>query len=108
MKKCDTCGSYIITQEDIEGLRKSSYGHPDPVGEPGAPGVDGVHDVILESRRLGHWIFKKYVGEDYYRCSCCGQEYPFPADWCEYDIHEYLNYCSNCGAKMREITDEEV
>ena len=35
MKKCEACGSYIITQEDIEELRKSGYGHPDPVGEPG-------------------------------------------------------------------------
>ena len=35
MRQCKACGSYIITKEDIEGLRKSDYGHPDPVGEPG-------------------------------------------------------------------------
>ena len=100
IKKCETCGSYIITAEYMEELRKSGYGHPDPVGEPGAPGVDGIPEVVLEPRRVGHWIFKKYVGEDYYRCSCCGQEYPFPPTWCEYDIHEYLKYCSRCGTKM--------
>lgn len=50
--------------------------------------------------RKGEWVFKKYVGEDYYKCSCCGQEYPFPPNWCEYDIHEYLKYCSACGARM--------
>jgi hypothetical protein len=41
MKKCETCGSYIIAQADIEELRTSSYGHPDPVGEPGVLGVAG-------------------------------------------------------------------
>ena len=55
-----------------------------------------------EPKKIGKWVFKKYVGEDYYRCSCCGQEYPFPPNWCEYDIHEYLKYCSACGARMTE------
>ena len=100
MRKCETCGSYIITAKYMEELRKSGYGHPDPVGEPGIPGVDGISDITLEPRRLGQWVFKKYVGEDYYKCSCCGQEYPFPPNWCEYDIHEYLKYCSACGAKI--------
>ena len=48
MRQCEACGSYIITREDIEGLRKSDYGHPDPVGEPGVPGVaggDGIWNV---------------------------------------------------------------
>ena len=100
MRKCETCGSYIITAEDMKEFRKPGYGHPDPVGEPGVPGVDGIPEVTLEPRRIGHWIFKKYVGEDYYRCSCCGQEYPFPTQGTEYDIYEELNYCSQCGAKM--------
>ena len=39
MKKCESCDSYIITQEDIDELRNTGYGHPDPVGEHGAPGV---------------------------------------------------------------------
>ena len=55
----------------------------------------------------GKWIFKKYVGEDYYKCSCCGQEYPFPPNWCEYDIHEYLKYCSSCGARMTEDVKDD-
>ena len=94
MKKCETCGSYIITQEDIEGLQMSSCGHSDPVGEPGISGVDGVHDVILEPRRLGHWtaetdeeepnpMFKHVV------CSVCGGT-----------SGTTFKYCPCCGAKM--------
>lgn len=56
-----------------------------------------VHKTVY-----GKWIFKKYVGEDYYKCSCCDQEYPFPPAWDAYDIKEYFKYCSNCGARMIE------
>ena len=59
MKKCETCGTYIITIEDMEELRKSGRGHPDPVGEPGP-----LPETTLESRQIGHWVFKKYAGED--------------------------------------------
>ena len=44
MRKCETCGSYIITQEDIESMRylhNEPGQHGDPVGEPGISGVDG-------------------------------------------------------------------
>lgn len=94
MKKCEACGSYIITQEDIEGLRKSSYGHPDPVGEPGIAGVDGVHDVILEPRHLGRWIDISVEPDRVrWKCSSCGKETGLPN-------YDKANYCFNCGAKM--------
>ena len=54
LKKCETCGSYTITAADIEELRKSGYGHPDPVGEPGVLGVDGIPEVVLEPHRIGY------------------------------------------------------
>ena len=62
--------------------------------------LDNIPTANAEPIRPGKWEFKKYVGEDYYKCSCCGQEYPIPPTWDAYDIKEYLNYCSNCGAKM--------
>lgn len=85
----------LIIIENMEELRKSGRSHSDPVGEPRT-----LPQTTLEPRRIGYWIFKKYVGEDYYSCSCCGQEYPFPTQWTQYDIHEELKYCSRCGAKM--------
>ena len=44
MKKCESCGSYVITQEDIEAMRylhKEPGQHGDPVGDPGIPGIAG-------------------------------------------------------------------
>jgi ribosomal protein L37E len=77
MRRCEACGSYIITQEDIEGLRKSGCGHPDPVGEPGAPGVDG-----------GDGIWKLY-SSTMMECSVCGRHVPY---------HRY-RYCPHCGSR---------
>lgn len=61
----------------------------------------------VEEVRHGEWLFLKYVGEDYYKCSCCGVEYPLPPTWGAYDIKEYLKYCSSCGAKMTEENENE-
>ncbi len=56
----------------------------------------------VEEVRHGKWLFPKYVGQEYYKCSCCGTEYPEPPTWDAYDVKEYLKYCSSCGAKMSE------
>jgi uncharacterized OB-fold protein len=77
MKKCEACGSYIITQEDIDELRMSGYGHPDPVGEPGVLGVDG-----------GDGIWKLY-SSTMMECSVCGKHVPY---------HRY-RYCPHCGSR---------
>jgi uncharacterized OB-fold protein len=77
MKKCEACGSYIITQEDIDELRTSGYGHPDPVGEPGVLGVDG-----------GDGIWKLY-SSTMMECSVCGRHVPY---------HRY-RYCPHCGSR---------
>ncbi len=50
--------------------------------------------------KYGKWLFPKYVGQEYYKCSCCGTEYPEPPTWDAYDVNEYLKFCSACGAKM--------
>lgn len=77
MKKCEACGSYIITQEDIEGLRESGYGHPDPVGESGVLGVEG---------REGIW---KPYSATMMECSVCGRHVSY---------HKY-RYCPHCGSR---------
>ena len=51
--------------------------------------------------RTGKWVFKKYVGEDYYSCASCGTDYKLPETWSKYDVGCYCKYCSNCGAKMK-------
>lgn len=79
MKKCKACGSYIITKEDIEGLRESDCGHPDPVGEPGVPGVVG-----------GDGIWKIY-SSTMMECSNCKKHVPY---------HRYA-YCPHCGSKNK-------
>ena len=50
----------------------------------------------------GKWEFKKYAGQEYYKCSCCGKDYPLPLTWNAYDVKKYLKYCSACGTKMIE------
>lgn len=56
--------------------------------------------IIKYPVKEGKWLFPKYAGEEYYKCSCCGTEYPIPPAWDTCDVHEYLKYCSACGAKM--------
>jgi hypothetical protein len=58
--------------------------------------------VELEELKVGKWLFTKYAGGEYYKCSCCGKDYPLPPTWTTYDIKKYLRYCSCCGAKMLE------
>ena len=77
MKKCEACGCYILTPGDIEELRTTSYGHPDPVGEPGPLGVDG-----------GDGIWKLY-SSTMMECSVCGRHVPY---------HRY-KYCPHCGSR---------
>lgn len=55
----------------------------------------------LKSQRHGHWIFNpKDAIEMMFtlpKCSECGAE-----------SSDSGNYCSNCGAKMDEVTDDET
>lgn len=61
-----------------------------------------IYGLGYKKQVEGKWLFHKYVGEEYYKCSCCGVEYPLPHTWDAYDVKEYLKYCSSCGAKMVE------
>jgi hypothetical protein len=49
--------------------------------------------------KQGKWLFNKWAGQEYYKCSCCGKDYPLPPTWNAYDFNKYLKYCSSCGAK---------
>ena len=60
-----------------------------------------VPTIKLEEPKVGKWIFNKWAGQEYYKCSCCGKDYPLPPTWNAYDINKYLNYCSACGARMK-------
>lgn len=66
----------------------------------------GLAEFLYEEdyRKLkrGKWGFKKWAGQEYYKCSCCSKDYPLPPTWTAYDINKYLKYCSACGAKMTE------
>lgn len=85
MKKCESCDSYIITQEDIDELRKTGYRHSDPVGEPGAQGV-----------ATGEGVWKLY-SSTMMECSVCGKHVPY---------HRY-QYCPHCGSKNNmEVANE--
>ena len=61
-----------------------------------------LEPVELEEFKVGKWLFHKYVGEEYYKCSCCGVEHKLPEGWDAYEIKEYLRFCAACGAKMKE------
>lgn len=88
MKKCEICGSYIITREDMEAMRnahKEPGQHGDPVGEPG-----------ISISASGQWIRVstiKNLDRVYWKCSVCGNETDLPN-------YTKANYCFNCGAKM--------
>ena len=91
--------------EIIEKLAKEpAYYHDGEDFYNGVCAVEGelmcLEPVELEEPKVGKWLFHKYVGEKYYKCSCCGVEYPLPPTWDAYDVKEYLKYCSNCGTRM--------
>lgn len=77
MKTCEVCGAITLTQEDIENLRYTACGHPDPVGEPGTPGPEGGD---------GTW---KLYSSTMMECSVCGRHVPY---------HRY-RYCPHCGSR---------
>lgn len=59
--------------------------------------IDEANAVDAEPVRYGEWQFDidEYYGDNFIRCSLCGEEYAFEADgWRSY------NYCPHCGAKM--------
>ena len=86
MKKCESCGSHIITQEDIDELRKTDYGQSDPAGEHGAPGA-----------AIGEGVWKLY-SSTMMECSVCGKHVPY---------HRY-QYCPHCGSKnSMEVANEK-
>jgi predicted RNA-binding Zn-ribbon protein involved in translation (DUF1610 family) len=90
MKKCEICGSYIITREDMEAMRnahKEPGQHGDPVGEPG-----------ISISASGRWIQSEEWAEDY-TCSLCGNT-AFKDDHGNYNVR--TKYCPHCGAKMKK------
>ena len=64
-------------------------------------GAKVVFDIDVPEK-TGKWLFPKYAGEEYYKCSECGTEYPVPPTWDAWDVKEYLKYCTDCGVRMTE------
>lgn len=67
----------------LDKLAKEPYYQHD--GEDFYNGVCAVEGELmcldpieLDEPKTGKWIFCKYVGEGYYKCSCCEIEYPLP------------------------------
>ena len=48
----------------------------------------------------GKWLFHSYNGIDYYKCSCCGTEYPLPSTWNISAVLQFVKFCSYCGATI--------
>jgi hypothetical protein len=61
-------------------VRERGYFYDDDTWYTGVCAVEGelmcLDTVELEEPKVGKWLFHKYVGEEYYKCSCCGVEYP--------------------------------
>ena len=55
---------------------------------------------IDDQEKTGKWLFNSYNGIDYYRCSCCGTEYPLPPTWNISAIMQFVKFCSYCGATI--------
>ena len=86
MKKREACGSYIITQEDVDESQKTGYEQSDPAEDPGAPGV-----------ATGEGVWKLYSSM-MMECSVCGRHVPY---------HRY-QYCPHCGSKnSMEVANEK-
>ena len=51
----------------------------------------------IEERKKGKWIVTGTF-DDFLKCSCCGYKKPWNTD--------AFNFCSNCGAEMREKADD--
>ena len=86
MKKREACGSYIITQEDIDKFRKTGHEQSDTVRDLGA-----LRGAISE----GVW---KLYSSTMMECSVCGTHVPY---------HRY-KYCPHCGSKnSMEVANEK-
>lgn len=88
MKLCSTCGSYILTEEDILKCRTDTMGsHNDPVGEPGQSSLDClIADVELVPVRSGKWLT---YSSTMMECSICHR----------HTTRHHYNYCPHCGSK---------
>lgn len=64
--------------------------------------LDNIPTADAELIRRGKWEFSIWAGQKYYKCSCCGKDYPLPPTWNTYDVNKYLKYCSACGARMNK------
>ena len=53
------------------------------------------HTFEAEPKRFARWIYigQDRMGHDIYGCSAC--------DKCDDGNKQYLNFCNNCGAKMK-------
>jgi len=59
--------------------------------------IDEFPTVDAEPVKHGHWIFGQTMGHSWMKCSeCCVSQSGQTATF---------TYCSNCGAKMDEVTE---
>lgn len=59
--------------------------------------------ALPSADRKGHWIVElsdKILGEHNWSCSECGEGFSLDIGKCPSDIG--MNFCTNCGADMRE------
>ena len=81
----------------VEYINDWNYNREEEVKEVAR---QGYGQIIKYPITEGVWLFPKHAGEEYYKCSHCGKEYPTPPTWNTDNVIEYLRYCSNCGARM--------
>lgn len=100
---------------DADALRKPIYAEEDNITGSGMTyaEMDGYNDGIdaawsridyaptidAEPVVHGHWVAKKVMARTPFAINHYCSKCKFETDFC-------TNYCSNCGAKMDEVSDE--
>ena len=83
--------------KDLANILHLNYDMPEEFAKGLA---EFLHDEGYKRVPNGKWNFHNCAGQDYYKCSCCGHDYPLPHIWTKYDVERFIHFCSNCGATM--------
>lgn len=66
-----------------------------------------IEALSQEPRKHGKWLPYEFGNYRWRKCSCCGKADEYINNYNgKVNIESIRNYCPNCGADMREVTDE--